>query len=149
MKRISVVSFASTPFGVFSRFSVDKFSCFSLECLNRKEGKPRCISRGIYRVKLDMFYGGDGLGGKRDYPAYELQKVPDFSEVKIHIGNYYTDVVACLCLGRTIDWDMVKNIPMVTSGKMTFEQFMLAMAGDKEAEIELRWADERIGNGLY
>lgn len=153
MKEIFVDRWASTPYGVFSRFYVKKamksiFSCHSLETTNKKE-KPNCIEVGSFEADLSMYYAGDGVGGKKDYAAYELRDVPGFKEVKIHIANYYNQLEACIAPGLSVDWSTDRNIPMVTSSAIAFERFMNAMDHDLKCLVHIRWMDGRLANGIY
>lgn len=97
-----------------------------------------CIPPGTYIAKLDMYYGGDGVGGaKNDYPAYELQDVPDRSEIKIHIGNYVRNVVGCIAIGLVRD----AEVPAVWNSAKAFSTFMDYMHGYPAFELEIAIAD--------
>lgn len=151
MKRLEVLRWASTPYGVFSQGSYGSFECAFVETLNRLgDIKPRCILAGLYLAKLDMYYGGDGVGGvKKDYPAYELQNVDGFSEVKIHIANYFNQLEACLAPGAFIDWDVTKKLPMVTSSTSAFNSLMLVMNHEPVIEVNIQWADQRLAEVYF
>ena len=42
--------------------------------------------KGIYRCISDMYYSGDGVGGKEDYQTYKIL-VPGRDLIKFHKGN--------------------------------------------------------------
>lgn len=98
-----------------------------------------CIPDGIYVAELDMYYGGDGVGGNQDYPAYELRNVPNRTEIKIHIGNYVRNVVGCIALGTTRDADH----PAVWSSGKAFKDFMDYMDGVERFKIDIQTTQQQ------
>lgn len=99
---------------------------------NRK--RISCIPTGTYIARLGMYYGGDGLGGKRDYASYEIMDVPDRTYIKIHIANYLHDIAGCVGLGMSRE----SRIPMVRQSIAAYESFMDYMDGIKEFELVIR-----------
>lgn len=51
-----------------------------------------CIPKGQYKVKMTY-------SPKFDKMTYELQQVPNRSAIRIHSGNYFTDIEGCILLG--------------------------------------------------
>ena len=69
------------------------YKCLTLE-LGWKENKRRvsCIPKGEYEVIEHV----SPKFGK----CFWLQDVPNRSEILIHRGNYYTDILGCILVGR-------------------------------------------------
>lgn len=93
-----------------------------------------CIPAGNYKAERDMYYGGDGPGGKRDYECFEIRNVPKRSEIKIHIANYIKDIIGCIGPGMARD----PNHPAVWSSTQAFNLFMDYMRGIDEFELIIR-----------
>ena len=93
-----------------------------------------CIPAGEYICKKSMYYGGDGLGGKKaDYPAYEILDVPNRTHIKIHKGNYVRDVSGCIILGTTY----CANTPAVFNSKRAYDRFMHVMQEHDMFQLEI------------
>lgn len=84
---------------------------------------PR-ISAGTYEMKLGMYYAGDGVGGKTDYPAYELV-VPGRKNIKIHVANLASELLGCIALGLNLGF--LHDYLAVLSSRQALNEFMLAM----------------------
>jgi hypothetical protein len=83
---------------------------------NNKENES-CIPVGEYIVTARMYYGGDGPGGRPDYPTAEVMNVPDREHIKFHIGNEPIHTEGCPLVG--LDWS--RN--GVTNSKIGFGKF--------------------------
>ena len=92
-----------------------------------------CIPTGIYYCERDMYYGGDGVGGKRDYPCFIVKDVPGRTEIKIHIANYVKDIIGCIGVGLTRN----VNVPAVWGSRMAHDKFMIFMEGINEFKLEI------------
>lgn len=101
-----------------------------------KENQKRisCIPPDNYIAVRSMYYSGDGVGGKRDYPCFELLDVPDRTEIKIHIGNYLKNFLGCIGLGKKRD----TAVPAVWSSGEAFNLFMQYLDEIDKIEIEIR-----------
>jgi len=97
------------------------------------ENAKTLIVAQIYICERDMYYGGDGVGGKRDYPCFELRDVPDKTEVKFHIANYPYELKACIAPGMARD----KDTPAVWSSGKAFRALMDYFAGRDSFELEI------------
>lgn len=64
----------------------------TLEPPRKKEGKPRAIPFGSYQAETFISKKAKGK-------TFKLKKVPDFSDVLIHIGNYPWDTTGCILIG--------------------------------------------------
>lgn len=91
------------------------------------------IEAQLYLCERDMYYGGDGVGGKRDYPCFELRGVTGKTEVKFHIANYPHQLAACIAPGMARDED----IPAVWSSGTAFGIFMKYFDGVDSFELEI------------
>lgn len=83
----------------------DDLFCYGLEDTVRdvKIKGSTAIPVGAYKLGVNK-YGGMNARYKRKYPdlhqgMIELQDVPDFKYVYIHIGNYFSDTAGCLLVG--------------------------------------------------
>jgi len=86
-----------------------KFQCFTLEDQRRdvKIKKVTCIPERTFRVDFRR-EGGHHSRYSKKFPDFhigmlELQNVPSFKFILIHIGNYITDTDGCLLLGLSVD----------------------------------------------
>ena len=92
------------------KLTVDNgFSCYTLEDIFRPTkvaGETR-IPAGTYAVKLRMVLSGKTQAYRKKYPWFswhlELQGVPNYQNVYIHIGNKAADTEGCILLGTS--WD--------------------------------------------
>jgi hypothetical protein len=69
------------------------FTCKTLE-LPWKDNKHKisCIPVGTYDViKFDSPHNGN---------VFLLQNVPDRGDIEIHAGNYHTDILGCILVGK-------------------------------------------------
>ena len=94
-----------------------------------------CIPKGVYPLKLGMYYSGDGPGGKIDYPSYEVLNVPKRSLIKIHAANKASELLGCIAPGLSMD--IFGGEIGVTSSRKALEEFMEALGGAKDAQIEI------------
>lgn len=97
------------------------FTCKTLE-LPWKDNKNdiSCIPKGTYQV-LYKFWP------KKLKYTYEVQNVPNRSGIKIHSGNYFSDVLGCILLGSNlVDLNGDGEIDVASSRQTiaAFENFM-------------------------
>lgn len=93
-----------------------------------------CIPPGTYRLKLGMYYGGDGVGGAHpDYPAYEVLGVPGRSLIKIHGANQASQLLGCIAPG--LELGIFGGEIGVTSSRPALAEFMAAMGGEAEGTL--------------
>lgn len=74
------------------------FECRTIELAdkNNRQSVSRIPSGTYYLAKLN----GDQLQWSRfDYPHLHIQNVPNRSGIKIHIGNYYSQIAGCVLVG--------------------------------------------------
>lgn len=82
------------------------FVCYALEDAIRKKKihGGTAIPAGIYRIFLNK-YGAMNARYKRRFPRFhqgmlELQAVPHFSYIYIHVGNSIGDTSGCILVGE-------------------------------------------------
>lgn len=115
--------------GTYGRLKIDQdHAWFVVE--RPKTGDHARIPAGSYPMKLGMFYGGDGVGGKPDYPAYEIS-VPGRSEIKIHIANLPEQLLGCIAPGKQIACLAGTGLGVLHSTQ-AFGEFMSAMGGKQD-----------------
>lgn len=113
--------------GEFTLYDSDKivFKCHTLELpWIKNERKISCIPVGEYEcVLVDK-------SPSFNYKHYDVKEVPRRSGVKIHAGNYYTQIKGCLLFGKTLT-DLNKDgYRDVTSTRETLEE-LIKHAGNK------------------
>lgn len=126
---VTLIRFAYTPIGTFGWLAVDGGAPFYTveQPWADNHASHSCIPCGTYALKLGMFFSGDGVGGKRDYPAYEILNVPDRDLIKVHVANKATDVRGCVGPGYELgaaygQWAVLRS-------QDAFDHFMALMAG--------------------
>ena len=95
--------FCYGPMGTFGRVKYGDFHSYSVERpWHGNTPFTSCIPVGVYRLVPTTFYGGDGPGGKRDYPTYKIVHVPNRTHIKIHVANVLDDLFGCIALGTVL-----------------------------------------------
>lgn len=97
-----------------------------------------CIPAGTYPLKLGFFYSGDGIGGKPDYPAYELQDVPGRALIKIHRANRASQVKGCIAIGKELGCEAGRWA--VLQSAVAYGEWMTAAALANVDAITIVWA---------
>ena len=72
---------------------------------DNRPGKS-CIPEGEYQCESAMYYAGDGVGGKRDYPAIEIfgSLLNGRTLIKMHIANVPSELRGCIAFGLAPGW---------------------------------------------
>ena len=146
MKALQILRFGSVPeMGTFGQMTIwdddhrgPLFTCRTVEreWMNNMPYKS-CIPDGIYTMTLGMYYGGDGVGGKKDYPAYVVRDVPDRDLIKIHVANTASDLLGCIAPG--LDYGTVSGEWAVIQSWKAFNPMMAFLAGDQDVGLEITW----------
>ena len=133
MKRVTLVRFAYTPFGVFGRMSVeDDFRCYTVEREWQDNAtRVSCIPEGVYPLILDRYHKGN-------YDAYEVMGVPARDRILIHKGNTEDDLEGCIAPGKDLGW--INQKWAVVQSVVAFQQFMEVMAREPGSLTITRWA---------
>lgn len=129
----------STPEGTFGRLTLDGHAWFTVERpWQQNLPSVSCIPAGTYPLVLGFFYSGDGVGGKPDYPAYELQDVPGRALIKIHRANRCTQVKGCIGVGTALGCESGRWA--VLQSAVAYAEFMNAAAQANVDTITIQWA---------
>lgn len=104
------------------------FSCKTLELPDlNNEPRKSCIPKGCYQVK------------KRTSKKYghhlHILDVPNRSWILVHHGNFHTDILGCVLVGKAhvdINGDNYKD---VTSSKVTMKKLLLLLPNEFELTI--------------
>lgn len=142
--------FADTPYGVFGRVRYPQtgFSCFTLEpCWTGVVPRDRCIPVGIYELRAATYYGGDGPGGKKDYPTVEIVAPnKEWKEVKFHVGNVVQETQKCPLLGWRLACLPYKEGPVqwgVGGSQHAYENWAAEaeqlIRGTQKGRLTVRW----------
>ena len=107
------------------------FKCKTLELADlNNEKRKSCIPAGTYDVaKRNSAKYGD---------HFQVLNVPDRDYILIHHGNYHTDILGCILVGKThqdINGDDCKD---VTSSKVTMKELNKQLPKSFTLEIENR-----------
>ena len=130
--RVILSRWAANPRQTLGRIHVGGTSWLCVERSKIDMAHP-CIPMGRYPLKLGMYYGGDGVGGKADYPAYEVMNVPGRTLIKLHAANKASELLGCIAPGLSMD--IFGGEIGVTSSRKALEEFMAALGGTTEAEL--------------
>jgi len=132
--------YGSTPMGTFGELTLGTQKWFTVE-RPWAQNKPSvsCIPAGVYAVKLGAFYSGDGIGGRPDYPAYEILNVPGRAQIKIHKANIAIQVKGCVAVGKDLGCD--GGHWAVRRSADAFQELMTAAALLDPQEITISWAE--------
>ena len=108
--KLTVVRFGLGLKSTLSRIYVDgKFVCFGLEDARRKEKiyGETCIPEGMYQLRprtegsFAQRYGVRFRDLKHK-AMIEIDRVPGFDDVLIHMGNKHEDTAGCLLVGEGV-----------------------------------------------
>jgi|ETNvirenome_6_85_1030632.scaffolds.fasta_scaffold30023_4 hypothetical protein len=86
-----------------------------------------CIPEGVYECRRSTFH----VGG---YPCWEICDIEGRTLVKIHIGNYPSDILGCVIVGM----GRSESTPAVWSSKTAFTKFMENTKDMNEFQLEIR-----------
>jgi len=90
-----------------------------------------CVPEGKYDLKLEW-----SPRFKKD--LWELYGVPNRSEIKFHVANYWKELNGCIALGmkhKDINGD---GDPDITSSRITMNNFHNIMSGMSQAKVIIR-----------
>ena len=66
-----------------------------------------------------------------------LQNVPDRSEILVHAGNFYTDILGCILIGSNLKDINGDGHFDVTSSRASIKKLMGYLKGQKEIEVQI------------
>jgi len=133
VKKVTLVRFAYTPIGTFGHLSVGAASWLTIERpWKGNERNVSCIPIGEYELIHTMFRRNTP-DISDDYPAYQVMDVPGRTFIKLHVANTMLDVAGCIGTGMNLGY--IKGLWAVTSSRIAYDQFMLAMNGDERARL--------------
>jgi len=96
-----------------------------------------CVPARLYVCKRVFFEKGG-------YETFELQDVPDRSEIKFHSAAIFTDLEGCLGVGRGFAPFLINGHPWVgiTYGHEAIRGFLAEMDGIDTFELDIQWVGE-------
>jgi hypothetical protein len=102
MKTATIQRKPSTEEGTFGDYtSYTGFKCVTLE--RPSDGDHPCIPAGQYICDIHKSSQNYNMvNGAKDYRLYELLDVPDRTEIFIHSGNWFFQILGCILMGREI-----------------------------------------------
>tara|TARA_R110000850_G_scaffold7246_4_gene26866 strand:+ start:456 stop:878 length:423 start_codon:yes stop_codon:yes gene_type:complete len=119
--------FAYTPHGAFGVLTYRDFSCYTVErpWLDNRQNES-CIPEGTYRLDASMY-------NKGGYPSYEVINVFGRTDIMIHRGNSFVDVIGCIATGDSLAF--IGGIWGVGNSKKAYGDWMEAMKGVKSTGL--------------
>ena len=148
---VKIIRVAEGKESTLSHLYLDEiFLCYLLEDKIResKIAGRTCIPEGDYKLKLNTAAGMNGRY-KKAYPQIhqgmlEISKIPNFSAVFIHIGNYISDTAGCPLTGHY--WNLEKGEYQVMQSAFAYQQIYGKLvqqlrAGHTRLEVRnrIRW----------
>ena len=127
-----------TPHGTWGELiGPHGFHCVTLEnpwISNQRS--VSCIPEGVYKMRLRQSPMVHRTSKGLYSDGWEICDVPGRDFIMVHPGNYVRNTDGCLLVGR----EMVVSggLLMVTDSQATFQQFMDALDGPVEHDIDIR-----------
>jgi len=119
------------------------FNCFTLEDQYQKvkvEGETR-IPEGLYKVKQRRVLSGLTKKYRAKYPwfkwHFELQDVPGFKYVYIHIGNDDDHTDGCILIGDRLKSNKVDDVNNLGASTPAFQRLYKRMKDAFTVEIDI------------
>ena len=112
--------------GVLQLFG--KVLCYTLELPDKNnQRKISCIPSGKYKCLrvISPTFGN----------CWQVQKVPNRSEILIHTGNTHKDILGCILLGSGVGY--LTDNRAVLGSKNAVNEFMLKTKGVNEIDLEI------------
>ena len=133
MKEVTLTRFAYTPYGTFGNISVGAATWLTVERpWKGNQAFLSCIPIGEYELRLTMFRRNTS-DVSDDYAAYQVMDVPDRTYIKLHIANTMLDVKGCIGIGTSLGY--INGFWAVSSSRVAYKQYMLAMGDDEKARL--------------
>lgn len=110
------------------RMSYGDYQCFTLELpwLNNRKGVS-CIPVGIYKCKKII---SPSLG-----ECINVENVFGRTYIRIHRGNFTSQIEGCILVGKSIQFINDDNIPDVGSSGVAFEGLMAVLPDEFLMEV--------------
>jgi hypothetical protein len=112
--------------GVLQLFG--KVLCYTLELPDKNNQRNiSCIPSGKYKCirVISPKFGN----------CWQVQSVPNRSEILIHVGNTHKDILGCILLGSGIGY--LNDNRAVLGSKNAVTEFMLKTKGVNEIDLEI------------
>ena len=104
------------------------YSCYTLELPDLCNAKRKsCIPAGIYNVEIRR--------SKRFKLHFHITNVENRDFILIHAGNYFTDILGCVLVGRTLKDINKDGYRDVTSSRKTLKKLLELAPDGFELEI--------------
>jgi hypothetical protein len=148
--KIEVDRFISDNDTTISHVLVDgRFICFGLEDEYRatKVVNETRIPSGVYKVGLRT-YGDHHQKYEDQYPVFhrgmlQIQAVPNFEDILIHIGNTHVDTSGCLLVGDKAD--LSAGHMEISGSRAAYERFYpLVVDAAAEGQLEIEFKDNDL-----
>ena len=127
-----------TPHGTWGELTGQNgFRCVTMEnpWLGNERGES-CIPEGVYKMRLRPSPVVQRTSNGMYSDGWEICDVPGRDFIMAHPGNYVRDTDGCLLVGRKMT--VHGGRLMVTHSQATFQQFMDALDGPVEHDIDIR-----------
>lgn len=112
------------------RLEIDCFKCFTLELPDlNNQVNISCIPEGIYK---GTYIKSPSLG-----ECIDIMDVKGRTYIRIHAGNYTSQIKGCILVGDGIRHLNGDNIPDITNSKYTLSILLDSLPSD-DFEVEIR-----------
>lgn len=128
MRHLTLTRWAHTDDGVLGRLG----QWHTLENPWR-DNKPNvsCIPTGVYRCARSYFHKGE-------YPTFQVLDVPDRGQIKFHVGNWESQTLGCILLGRRVGVLATRPGELgILDSQLAFDAFMRSLEGVDEFDLEV------------
>ena len=140
---ITVNRFTSDDDATLSLVSIDGvFECFGLEDEHRIDKVPgeTRIPRGFYTVGLRRVGGFDANYSRRFDDIHQgmlqVEDVPGFTNILIHVGNTENDTAGCLLVGCNATTATELTVPVSVQAYKSFYSKVIEAAKANQLNIE-------------
>lgn len=155
--KIKILRYSTSPESTLGLLFIDdKFFCYTLEDTFHEEkihGVTR-IPEGNYCLDIRKVLSPLTINYRKKYPWFkyhlEIQGIPDFENVYIHIGNKSEDTDGCILVGNTTN-NNENTKGFIGNSTATFQKLYNMLYAEIEncgaVELEIINVDKILNNG--
>ncbi len=123
-----LVRFKQTPWATFGRLYADDGTeiCVTLERPWVDANADGKRDKGVSRIVPGTYSVIRRLDSPKHGEVFELQNVPDATNIQIHAANHPTELEGCIATGSAFGDPTVKGVtaPGVTGSRLALQKFM-------------------------
>lgn len=120
--------------GTFGILDAYGLTFYTVELPWRKNrANVSCIPEGTYKLQREMFYGGDGPGGRPDYETFGLAGVVGRTFIKLHVANTAGELQGCIGIGNALG--VANGHWAVLHSREAHKTLMRVMGDDRQEDL--------------